>query len=467
MNETFTKSAQITPAEYISCMYQNTVDNVMRIPVWLTDDQASPDYFIEYTAHWTEEEKNRAIETFGKLYNRIEDASDIKGNLTETDLSKFTVNDRSGLSEAKDRMLFHAQRLCKLFAVNAPHLVLNNEAVMLAEQFVIANYCTDCRNGEWIEGFLANNSDKKLRDLFGIISEDFDIDLMGLNEDACRSILALFGNDVRKANNGFPELTLGDLKDLDLKATAEIIEKLRVYYWFNIFESEDNKDNMDTPVKCVYKYSCETIPDIAQHNKTFRSKKELKDFVWKNVLANVDLSYYIEKIANINTKECRKIAEILSIYLKDPDCVISTSINVTGKDYSLIVTPNKVWIDFDNDLSFYSDLHDPEMELLEDVRLKMYCDKREHLPEESLQEVIVIVEACEENAKDRWGVSAFPLMVLKALNEIPCNQKGLSERIEKAFGITIDRKAISRHLDLIREIGFDVKKVKGGWVKEE
>lgn len=67
-----------------------------------------------------------------------------------------------------------------------------------------------------------------------------------------------------------------------------------------------------------------------------------------------------------------------------------------------------------------------------------------------------------ENAK--WTPSAYPLMVLEVLDVEPQTQNEIVHSVQEKYGVKMDRKAVSRHLELLKAIGFDLlQKSKRGY----
>ena len=54
----------------------------------------------------------------------------------------------------------------------------------------------------------------------------------------------------------------------------------------------------------------------------------------------------------------------------------------------------------------------------------------------------------------RYGTSAYPLMVWRALGENPQTQAQIARTIEQTWNTMIDRKAIGRHLQLLQDLGY-------------
>lgn len=59
--------------------------------------------------------------------------------------------------------------------------------------------------------------------------------------------------------------------------------------------------------------------------------------------------------------------------------------------------------------------------------------------------------------------NVYPLLILEVLDGIPQSQTAIAQAVLEQYGIKIDRKAIKRHLDLLGELGFRIKKSKAGY----
>ena len=56
-----------------------------------------------------------------------------------------------------------------------------------------------------------------------------------------------------------------------------------------------------------------------------------------------------------------------------------------------------------------------------------------------------------------FGTSAYPVMVLLMLKDVPQTQDQLAKRILRELGTRIERKAIGKHLKLLKSLGYPVK----------
>lgn len=62
-----------------------------------------------------------------------------------------------------------------------------------------------------------------------------------------------------------------------------------------------------------------------------------------------------------------------------------------------------------------------------------------------------------------YSPSAYPLLVLQVLSGIPKSQTAIMREIQETFGVKIDRKAVSRHLELLQALNFRAEKCKDGY----
>ena len=68
------------------------------------------------------------------------------------------------------------------------------------------------------------------------------------------------------------------------------------------------------------------------------------------------------------------------------------------------------------------------------------------------------------SANAKWTPSAYPLMVLEVLDVEPQTQNEIVHSVQEKYGVKMERKAVGRHLDLLKAIGFDLlQKCKRGY----
>lgn len=64
----------------------------------------------------------------------------------------------------------------------------------------------------------------------------------------------------------------------------------------------------------------------------------------------------------------------------------------------------------------------------------------------------------------KYSPSAYPLLILQVLDSTPKTQTAIIKEIQEKYGAKIDRKAVVRHLELLKALGFDIlQKCKDGY----
>ena len=61
--------------------------------------------------------------------------------------------------------------------------------------------------------------------------------------------------------------------------------------------------------------------------------------------------------------------------------------------------------------------------------------------------------------------NTYPLMVLEVLDSVPQTIESMVQRIHSKYGVKVERKAVSRHLELLRELGLSGARTKGGYYR--
>lgn len=62
-----------------------------------------------------------------------------------------------------------------------------------------------------------------------------------------------------------------------------------------------------------------------------------------------------------------------------------------------------------------------------------------------------------------YGTSAYPLMILRVLDEHPKTQDAIIMEVFRMYGVKMERKAVGRHLKLLDALGFRISKSKEGY----
>lgn len=63
----------------------------------------------------------------------------------------------------------------------------------------------------------------------------------------------------------------------------------------------------------------------------------------------------------------------------------------------------------------------------------------------------------------RYTASAYPLLVLQVLDETPKTKAAIIRAVQEKFGPKINRKAVGRHLELLKAFGHEIQKTDDGY----
>ena len=64
----------------------------------------------------------------------------------------------------------------------------------------------------------------------------------------------------------------------------------------------------------------------------------------------------------------------------------------------------------------------------------------------------------EHRTDVKYGPSAYPLMILQVLDGTPKTQAAIIQSVQEKFGTTIGRKAVSRHMELLKALHYPVER---------
>lgn len=65
-------------------------------------------------------------------------------------------------------------------------------------------------------------------------------------------------------------------------------------------------------------------------------------------------------------------------------------------------------------------------------------------------------EVREPKADFKYTPNAYPLLILQVLDSAPKTQAQIIRSVQEKYGVKIDRKAVSRHLELLKALGIDL-----------
>lgn len=79
-----------------------------------------------------------------------------------------------------------------------------------------------------------------------------------------------------------------------------------------------------------------------------------------------------------------------------------------------------------------------------------YCGEKSHPPKTDI----------------RYTPSAYPLLILKVLDDTPKTKAAIIRAVQERFGAKIDRKAVGRHLELLDALGYHIHACDDGYSRE-
>lgn len=203
-------------------------------------------------------------------------------------------------------------------------------------------------------------------------------------------------------------------------------------------------------MKMVWMCQWEVTPGDGECVEQFPSLKDAKEAMRKKIAEHIDLEEYL---ADLDPAA----AVFLGKYLSDP--AFPQSKRDVPEDYDepehgeLIIDPG--FIRWDHPYDAF-----PRMNgnlVLEDSEHDDYTfDFWYEYPEEATGNGAKGLSIRIYSRVD-YGTSAYPLMVLFALRKEPATQEQVARRIRETWDTIIDRKAIGRHLELLKALGYPVQ----------
>lgn len=209
-------------------------------------------------------------------------------------------------------------------------------------------------------------------------------------------------------------------------------------------------------MKDVFRCQWECIPGDGQHEQNYPTLAAAKLAMRQIIAQKIDLRAYI---ADLDAPA----GAFLQRYFSDPHFPAAAS-DVPGEyeepeDGELFLDPG--FIVWKHPYNAY-----PKLEttlVLEEpsdasFRFDFYYEYPMDATGSGVTELFIKI-----NARKEYGTSAYPLMVLHALREYPQTQTQLSQMIFECWDTRIDRKAIGRHLQLLKNLGFSLGHCKEGY----
>lgn len=200
----------------------------------------------------------------------------------------------------------------------------------------------------------------------------------------------------------------------------------------------------------------ETIPGDGEHSETFSTEAAAKLAMRKIIANTLDLSPYFSDLPPVS-------ADFLKKYLSDPNFPPCDREIPKGCDDPengmLILSPGYLsWEQYEGaHLRFDTDLL-PEKRQDGEYHLDFWYEN----PTKAMGKGVKALSIRIRPQLD-YGSSGYPLMVLFALGKAPLTQDQIAQRIWERWETVVDRKAVGRHLKLLKALGYRVQHTLEGY----
>ena len=233
----------------------------------------------------------------------------------------------------------------------------------------------------------------------------------------------------------------------------------------------------------------ESIPGNGVQKVTFKSFNDAKQAV-KEMISRIEVQHCTDEIRNgINIPYREAMASFIENYVSRKDFFHGgdelPSHDIDDYPYETVKIKNdsdmyvEDDLDDDEDDEETDELNDFDITICEDYLAFECCGDKFSLrtnmvvmdndeefyefkfftnraPSNKLRELMIKLEL---TLNQRWGTSAYPVLILKALQ----NSKEHLNQQEIATKTAIERKAVGRNIALLKEIGYDIKHDREGY----
>ena len=198
------------------------------------------------------------------------------------------------------------------------------------------------------------------------------------------------------------------------------------------------------------------MPGGQKHTATYSSQSEAQKAMAKVLTDTVDLQKYIHALRNDEGEDCGSSAAFLEGFLSDltmpesefPDCCD---------------VPDHCMFAFDSCDGFRWGYMRGECPYLSAGYVYEGDENEPYVISFNYENPISIsrdrVNAVEIRIRKHinYGTSAYPVMILLALDQCAQTQEQIIHKISETWDTSIDRKAVGRHLQLLQNLGFPVQ----------
>ena len=208
----------------------------------------------------------------------------------------------------------------------------------------------------------------------------------------------------------------------------------------------------------------ETLPGDGRHREVFSSFAAAKRAMRQKIAENVDVAEYLDWLELYEEGEdCKELAVYLRKYLSDPEFPRTADDIPDILDLSemcdAVVHPDYLRWKYG-----YNGVPGIETNLvigkqpLREYNFAFWHERPDHPPIKAIKSFGFTI-----TPETIHGTSAYPLLILKQLNDEPQTQQEIIDAIAKEYGCVIDRKAVGRHIDLLKELGYNIQHDQDGY----
>ena len=203
-------------------------------------------------------------------------------------------------------------------------------------------------------------------------------------------------------------------------------------------------------MKYIWLCRWEVIPGDGEHTQLFSTFGEARREMRKKITETIDLSAYLPELEP-------QAAQFLHSYISDPQfprCDSDVPEDYAEPEEGELIL-DSYYIHWDYPYSARPQLKTNLVsndELQNDCYFDFWYEYPKKAPSKGVKALSIYVRPHID-----YGTSAYPLMVWKALWERPQTQEQIAHNILQRWQTVIDRKAIGRHLHLLKDLGYPVK----------
>lgn len=200
------------------------------------------------------------------------------------------------------------------------------------------------------------------------------------------------------------------------------------------------------------------IPCGIKHTAAYPSLAEAQKAMAKVLADAVDMQKYINALRKEKGKDCGSSADFLAKFLSDlsiPETEAGLPDHYDIPDHCLLEfssCDSFRWGYLRGECPYLSAGYVYEGKETEPYVVSFNYENPRTLSRDRVNAVEIRI-----TEHIHYGTSAYPLMVLFALREYPQTQEQIIRTIFETWDTTIERKAVGRHLQLLRQLGFPVQ----------